>query len=104
MDPTLEIHRRVLVRSYRRYLAADRSYQAAIAQAATWFPVVESKGVIMIGDPGSAIRRDYERRDRALARLRLARSLLEEARLRTAEQKAEQSFSWLVRLIGHTGA
>jgi len=104
MEPALEVHRRILLRSYRRYLAADRSYQAAFASAASWFPGAAGRGVIMIGDAGSSVRQSYERRDRALSRLRLARAALEEARLRVAAQREEESLSWLVRLIGQSGA
>lgn len=79
MESQLEAHRRVLVVAYRRYLAADRALETARSTALRWFPEAPARSTVLIGDPGSRIRRLHERRDRALAHLELARQALEEA-------------------------
>ena len=81
----LEPQRRVLVIAYQRYLAADRALQSARATALSWLPEAPTRHTPLIGDPGSRVRRLYEQRDRALARLTLARRALEEAQSRTRQ-------------------
>jgi len=104
MDSELTVQRRVLLKSYHCYMAADRSFQVAFESAVSWLPGAGARHLIVTGDPGSPVRRLYDRRERALARLRQARAALEEARLRVAEERAEQNLSWLIRLIGHSNA
>lgn len=82
MHSHLEAQRRILIVAYRRYLAEDRALQVARSSALSWFPKAPAKATLPIGDPGSRIRRLYERRDRAIARLILARRALEEAQSR----------------------
>lgn len=76
----LEARRRILFVAYRRYLTADRALQRARTNALSWFPEPPARGTMLIGDPDSRIRRLYESRDRALARLTLVRRALEEAK------------------------
>jgi hypothetical protein len=87
MDEHLEVRRRVLIVAYRRYLVADQALQAARASALSWFPEAPPRSTMPIGDPGSRIRRLYDRRDRALARLSLARQELEEAQRRMRQRR-----------------
>jgi hypothetical protein len=92
MQGHLQAHRRLLIVAYRRYLAADRALQIARSAAVSWFPVAPSRNTMPIGDPGSRIRRLYEHRDRALARLTLARQALEEAENRMRERRRRTEF------------
>jgi hypothetical protein len=87
MDEHLEVRRRVLIVAYRRYLVADQALQAARASAMSWFPEAPPRSTMPIGDPGSRIRRLHDRRDRALARLALARQELEEAQKRQRQRR-----------------
>jgi hypothetical protein len=87
MHRHLEAHRRLLIVAYQRYLAADRALETARSAAVSWFPVATSGNTVLIGDPGSRIRRLYEHRDRALARLTLARQALEEAESRMRKRR-----------------
>lgn len=80
MQTRFEARRRILIAAYRRYLAADRALQSARGAARVWCPETPVRGVALIGDPGSRVRRLYERRERALARLTIARSALDDAR------------------------
>lgn len=84
MHPDLGVQRRVLIRSYRLYLDADRNWTIAVREAKSWFPAGQGPRGPMIGDRHSRIRRLYEARERALHRLLLAREKLENARRRLA--------------------
>lgn len=79
MHENLEVHRRILIVAYRRYLVADQAFQAGRAAALSWFPEAPPRSTMLIGDPGSRIRGLHERRDRALTRLNLAHRELEKA-------------------------
>lgn len=74
--------RRALLIFYRRYLAADRAWRLAQAEAVSWFPAQFRPAVPPIGDPGSKLRRLHDRRDRALARLKVAHLKLGKAQER----------------------
>lgn len=65
------IHRRTVLQAYHRFLAADRSLQKAQSAALVWISEPSSQKAMLMGDTGSRVRRLHERRDRALARLRL---------------------------------
>lgn len=91
MDEHLEVQRRILIVAYRRYLVADQSLQAARAAALSWFPEAPPRSNMLIGDPGSRIRRLLDRRDRALARLYLARRELEAAKSRLLQQRVGET-------------
>ncbi len=67
MTPDLNFRRRTLLVFYRRYLNADRALRLAQREALSWFPLEARPSVPPIGDPGSRVRRLYDRRDRALA-------------------------------------
>jgi hypothetical protein len=96
MHEHLDVQRRVLIMAYRRYLAADQALQTARIGALRWFPEAPQRGTTLIGDPGSSIRRLNDQRDRALARLTLARQELEAAhrrmRLLRVRSKSEAKF------------
>lgn len=82
MQSDLELRRRVLVKLYRRYTVADRAWQVASEAAVAWLRDAPPGKLALIGDPGSPVRRLYERREDARQRLYAAREKLEAARLR----------------------
>lgn len=85
MHSDLEFRRQVLLKIYRRYLAADRAWLIASQEVQTWFPRQHGRAATPIGNPGSHVRYVYERRDQALQQLSAARQKLEEARQRIAK-------------------
>ena len=87
MHPDLEFRRHVLVKIYRRYLAADRAWLVASREVQTWFPKQSRRVATAIGNPGSHIRDLYERRDQALRQLAAARHKLQEARQRIEQRR-----------------
>lgn len=82
MHADLEVRRRVLAITYRRYLTADRAWSEALREVRAWFPRGSGPNRAPIGDPGSPVRRLYERRERALLQLQAARQQLESAKRR----------------------
>ncbi len=87
MHPDLTVQRRVLARSYRLYLDADRSWSLAVRESKSWFPLSHRPPTAFLGDPGSRLRRLHDARERALQRLLVARSKLEQARRRLEERE-----------------
>ena len=71
----------MLVTSYQRFLAADRAWTEASDAAREWVGGMP-RSIVAIGAPRSRIRALYAQRERALARLQVARQKLEVARLR----------------------
>jgi hypothetical protein len=92
MQRHLDAHRRLLIMAYQRYVVADRALQAARLNAVSWFPEAPARGTMLIGDPGSRIRRLYERRDRALAHLTLAQRVLDEAQDRGRQRPGRKLY------------
>jgi hypothetical protein len=88
MHKDLETRRLVLLTTYRRYLEADRAWTVALAEVRAWFPAQARPYRTAIGDPGSPVRQLWERRERALLHLEIARGKLEEARRRLAARRA----------------
>lgn len=82
MKRDTEAQRRALLIFYNRYLAADRAWRLAQAEAMSWFPAQFRPAVPPIGDVGSRLRQLHDRRDRALARLETAHRKLARARNR----------------------
>jgi len=82
MHRQLQVQRRILFSAYQRYLTSDRALEIARSKALRWFPEAAARKTELIGNPGSRIRYLYERRNRAIARLNLARQALLEARNR----------------------
>ncbi|EAQ23921.1 hypothetical protein ROS217_15340 [Roseovarius sp. 217] len=68
--------------TYRRYLEADRAWSMALEELKGWFPLTNRPGPSVIGNPGSPIRRLYERREQALLQMQVARRKLEVAKQR----------------------
>ena len=106
MNTDLETRRHVLVVMYQRYLEADRSWNLALNDMRTWFPKESQANSLKMGDPGSPIRRLYERRKRALFQLEVARIKLDVARQRLAKRRPRPNIVPLLRLtytraIGH---
>lgn len=98
MHSDLATRRHVLLVTYQRYLDADRAWNTALREVKTWFPSSSQPGPSAIGNPGSAIRRLYEQRERALLQLEAARLKLETGRQRLAakRQKAHVSRIFLL--------
>lgn len=86
MHADLSTRRRVLISTYTRYLDADRAWHMALDEMKLWFPATNRPGRSAIGNPGSPIRKLYERRERALLQLEVARFKLDAARQRLAER------------------
>jgi hypothetical protein len=87
MQSDLELRRRVLVKFYRRYVAADRDWLVGAQAAAMWLRDAPPGKLALIGDPGSPVRRLYERREDARQRLLAAREKLETARRRQNQRR-----------------
>ena len=86
MHTDLATRRRVLQLTYQRFLDADRVWSMALRDVKTWFPSANQPNPFTIGNPGSRIRRLYEKRERAMLQLHAARLKLRVARKRMAER------------------
>lgn len=86
MERRYRVQRRVLIRAYQTYLASERAFEDARRAALTWFPGVDTRHIEPIGNPGSLIRQLYDRRERAIARLRLAQKALDDAQSRLGQR------------------
>jgi hypothetical protein len=82
MDQALTVRRRVLARTWIRYVEADLAWARESRAARAWFPAEERPDARPIGDPGSRVRRLHEARERALLRFLAARAAFERARNR----------------------
>jgi hypothetical protein len=96
MQSDLDLQRRVLVKLYRRYVTADREWVIETRSAVAWLPEAPPEKLALIGNPGSRVRRLYDRREAALDRLHAARAKLEVARRRMAARERGR----VVLLIG----
>jgi hypothetical protein len=86
MTSDLDFHRRVLVVLYRKYLDADRAWRLAQGEALSWFPLEARPAGSLMGNPGSHLRRLYERRDRALSQFMVVYGEIDQARRRAVRQ------------------
>lgn len=82
MHADLVTRRRVLMLTYRRYMDSDRAWTMALEEMKGWFPLASRPGPWIIGNPGSPIRRLYERRKKALLQMQVARRKLDVAKQR----------------------
>jgi hypothetical protein len=87
MHPYLATRRRILQVTYRRYLEAERAWNVATYEMKAWFPKSSESSCLMIGSPGSPIRRLYQQRERAVLQLEVARLKLEVARQRLTRRQ-----------------
>ncbi|OSQ42795.1 hypothetical protein MGEO_20260 [Marivita geojedonensis] len=90
MDRRYRVQRRVLIRAYQKYLASERAFEDARRSALMWFPGMDTRHIEPIGNPGSLIRQLYDRRERAIARLRLAQKALDDAQSRLTRRRSHQ--------------
>jgi hypothetical protein len=96
MHSDLQTRRRVLLVTYRRYLEAERALTLARQEMKGWFPAAARPGETAIGQPGSRIRRVYDRRERAILQLAAAKEKLEIARVRlAAKRRAPLQLIWV---------
>ncbi|PUB16183.1 hypothetical protein [Yoonia sediminilitoris] len=86
MHADLVTRRRVLLLTYQRYMAADRAWKLAIRETQSWFPPARQSPASKMGNPGSPMRRLYDRRERAIQQLQTARLKLEVAKERLAKR------------------
>jgi len=98
MHSDLATRRRALLITYQRYLEADRAWEVAISDMQNWFPKRKKPSPLTIGNPGSPIRRLYERRELALMQLEAARQKFETAKQRLATRHQEAQVSRVVLL------
>ena len=98
MHTYLVTRRRVLLVNYQRYLEADRAWDTALHEVKTWFPSNCQPSLLVIGNPGSKIRKIYEQRERALMQLEAAHIKLETARQRLNARRVKTQASFVVLL------
>lgn len=82
MQVELSTRRRVLLLTYRRYIDADREWAVALREAREWFPEGSRPNRWTIGEPGSRMRRIYDRRERSVLQLQVALEKLKRAERR----------------------
>lgn len=92
MNELLIHRRRVLLITYRRFLAADRAWSDA-SETARALVRKMPKSVAAIGTPRSRMRALHGQRERALQQLHVARFKLEVARRRCVAQTVQGSQS-----------
>lgn len=98
MHADLTTRRRVLLLTYQRYTAAERAWTMAQQEMKAWFPTTSHHSSSRIGNPGSAIRRLYDQRERAVLQLEVARLKLEVAKQRL-EKRHRDTLSPVVFLL-----
>ena len=86
MHPDLQINRRVIINATQSYTRADADWHKGLRHVAEIFPEVLGHGYWRIGNPGSRIRKLYERREQALRRLDVARLKLQIAKKRLRDR------------------
>ena len=87
MHADLIVRRRAVMTVYERFMEADRAWNEASAQMKAWLPDHDRPQHRLIGNPGSRMRRLYERRQRAVDQLEVAVLKLNLARTRLAKRK-----------------
>ena len=102
MHSDLATRRRVLFLIYQRYIAAERAWTDAQREIKAWYPTNTETRVAIIGNPGSAIRRLYEQRERAILQLEVARGKLEVARQRL-ETRRQEPQTLYIAFVTHAG-
>lgn len=91
MHADLALRRRVLIITYRRYIEAERAWTVAMSDMRSWFPPGSRPYRAAIGEPGSRMRRLYERRERAVQHLAAARLKLATAKRRLEARRAQST-------------
>lgn len=104
MHPYLRKRRTMLVRASTIYHQADTEWRAGLRAAEALVPGIRGRGYWSIGNPGSRIRRLYDRRERALQRLAVAMLKMKVARERLRRRKAEETRVRLRLLMQDKGA
>ena len=101
MHPDLQINRRVVINATQRYSRADADWHKGLIHAAEIFPDVVGHGFWHIGNPGSRIRKLYERREQALRRLDVARLKLQFAKKRLRDRHEASRANAIALFITH---
>ena len=78
--PDLRVARRLLAEAYMRYINADRNWVVVERAARSWLDAATPRAVVLLGAPGSKIRRIHDYREKALERFLVARASYESAR------------------------
>ncbi len=79
--------RRAVFLTYKRYVEADRAWNAAVQEASRWIPGQETTHLAILGNPGSQVRNLYAERERTMLRLNVALQKLKSAQRRAQEVK-----------------
>ncbi|MBF9033285.1 hypothetical protein HKCCE2091_03455 [Rhodobacterales bacterium HKCCE2091] len=83
-----DTRRRLLIAAYRDYVEAEREFSRTLERVRAWFPAGARPGKAVIGEPGSPVRRAYDRREDAMDRLAVARRIhAAAARARAARER-----------------
>ncbi|KNG93167.1 hypothetical protein [Pseudaestuariivita atlantica] len=96
MHTDLEVYYQLLLRSYRRYLEAERRVSSAREGLREVFPVREIPYHGTIGAPGSRFRRLYDERASALFRLQSAHEKFRAAQRRVERRNASTCDVFLI--------
>ena len=97
MHSDLSARRRAVVITYRRFLNADRAWNELRQEMMLWFPSSRRPQPAAMGNPGSAVRKAYDRRARAIAQLEVAVLKLYVAKRRIAAR--QRSDPTVMRLL-----
>ena len=101
MHTDLQINRRVVINATQSYTRADADWHRGLSHVAEIFPDVLGHGFWQIGNPGSRIRKLYERREQALRHLDVARLKLQTARKRLRDRHEASRSKAIVLFITH---
>lgn len=94
----LRTRRRAVALAYHRYIEADEAWNRSAERAMNWFPGARQAHLAIMGNPGSSVRRLYQKRERAMLQLETARLKLKVAKLRLLKRRQQTSTRTL--LIG----
>lgn len=87
MHRDLDQNRRLLAMAYQRYIEAELVWIRARGAARAWFPEDSRPYRWTMGSPQSRLRRIYERRQRAILQLAVARQKFRRAKARMENRR-----------------
>ncbi len=98
MHVDLHTRRKLCIAAYAEYQDADRAWEKALTEASELVPDMVGRGYWRLGNRGSQIRQLYERRDRALQKMIVARLKLGEAKKRLSRRSGSLPEVFRLRL------